>query len=295
MKKLALAIWRSIRGMLSRIDEANLSLVAAGGAFFTMLSLFPAIGAMVTLLGIVADPQLVQEQISLIQGFVPAEAFDIIQTQSARMVEANNTALGWATAISLAATLWSARKGTDALIKAINAVYHCPSHNGAYAAALSLILTTAMILVGVIALLAMVVVPLITSILTLDLVVKYVPAEILSFATSFMLEGLRWGIAFVVIALGIWVLYRLSPNRRKDNLVALWPGVLMAMGVWCVACWGFTYYLGHFGNYSKVYGSIAAVIALLMFLYITIFTVLLGATLNAELEARRIEAAKETA
>ncbi|OSP54614.1 YihY/virulence factor BrkB family protein [Pseudoruegeria sp. SK021] len=257
--------------MNRRITSANVPLVAAGGAFFTMLSMFPGLAAFVALLGFFVDPTVVDDQLALLKDFVPADAFDIIATQVRQLASTNTSTLGWATAISTIAALWSARRGTDALIKAVNAVYDAPMRGGIRAAVTALAITFAMLIVGLVAILSLVVLPIILAFLPLG-----------DF-TSIIIGFARWAVALLVVFSGIWVVYRFSPNIPDKRMPWITPGSILAVLVWGGASWGFSYYLTNFGAYNEVYGSIGAVVALLMFLYITIFIVLLGATLNAEL------------
>lgn len=286
-------VYRILRGVQKRIDDANLPLVAAGGAFFAMLSVFPGLAAVITLLGFVADPALVEEQVELLAEFIPESAFEIIQTQIQQMVLTNNSTLGWASALGTFAALWSARKGTDALIRGLNAVYGGPSRNGIYAALLSFGLTVALIFAAVVAILALVIVPLISSILNLPFLASTIPPEAIAWANGVILQVARWGIALSVVFGGVWMLYRFAPNVKRRLIGVFTPGSVLSILTWGAATFGFSYYLSNFGNYSKVYGSIGAVVALLMFLYITIYVVLLGAALNAELEENHSDNAAE--
>lgn len=285
-------IIRIARGVQGRIDTANLPLVAAGGAFFAMLSVFPSLAAVITLLGFVADPALVEDQMQMLAEFIPADAYEIISTQVQRMVQTNSSTLGWASALGTLAALWSARKGTDALIRGLNAVYDGPSRSGLHAAALSFGLTVALIFAAVVAILALVIVPLISTILNLPFVAEVVPAAALAWANGVILQLARWGIALAAVFGGVWMLYRFAPNVQMQIKGIITPGSVLSILTWGAATFGFSYYLSNFGNYSKVYGSIGAVVALLMFLYITIYVVLLGAALNAELEIDHDDAAQ---
>lgn len=277
-------LWKTVRGMQRRIDTANLTLVAAGGAFFAMLAVFPGLAAVITLVGFVTDPAMVEEQMGMLAEFVPPDAYEILATQIERMVTTSSSTLGWATAVSTVAALWSARKGTDALMRGLNAVYGGPSRGGIQAALLSFALTVALSLVVIVALLALVVVPLISTVLSLPVLAENLPPEVLAWTNGMFLEVLRWIIALGVVFSGIWLLYRFSPNVPRDLTGFFTPGVILAVAVWAGATLAFSYYISEFGNYSEVYGSIGAVVALLMFLYLTIFAVLLGAALNAELD-----------
>lgn len=258
-------------GLKRRTDRANLSLVAAGGAFFAMLSLFPGLAAVIALMGFLAAPEVVDDQLGLLEDFIPDDAYALLKGQVQRLVRTSSSTLGWATAISTLAALWSARRGTDAVIRAVNAVYDAPMRGGVRAMAVALLITFALTLVVVVAILTMLVLPVVLAFLPLG---PY---------AGLALQVARWALALAVVLSGIWVLYRFAPNTTGARVRWLNPGALLAVLVWGGGSWAFSYYLANFGNYNQVYGSIGAVIALLMFLYITIFVVLLGASLNAEI------------
>ncbi|MCA8882361.1 MAG: YihY/virulence factor BrkB family protein [Rhodobacteraceae bacterium] len=280
------AYWHLLRGLQRRITAANLSLVAAGGAFFAMLSLFPGMAAVIAFLGFLIDPAVVDDQLALLDGFIPDGAFSLIESQIRRLAATNTSTLGWATAVSTGAALWSARLGTDAVIKAMNAVHGAPMRGGIFSALVALGITLALMLVSVIAVVTMIVLPVALAFLPLG-----------PFAGFALFAG-RWLVTIAVILSGIWVLYRFAPNGPAARVRWLNTGAVLALLVWAAASSGFSYYLSNFGSYNEVYGSIGAVIALLMFLYITIFVVLLGAALNAELHLIRVAqeaaAAEET-
>lgn len=275
MRDRLYAFWTILKGMNRRIGEANLSLAAAGGAFFAMLSLFPALAALISLLGFFIDPGIVDDQLAMLKDFVPRDAFDIIDVQVRLLADAHISTLSWATAISIGTALWSARSGAGAMIHAVNAAYEAPVRGGVWSAIAAFLITLALILVGIVSILTLVVLP---------IVLAFLPLGAFS---SVALNLARWIIAVTVVLSGIWVLYRFSPNIRNARIRWISPGSVLSILVWGIASWGFSYYLSNFRSYNDVYGSIGAVVALLMFLYISIFIVLLGATLNAELSDRR--------
>ncbi len=265
--------------MVRRVLNANISLVSAGGAFFAMLSLFPALAAVIALLGLLVDPTVVDEQLDMLAEFIPPEAYEIIAAQVHRLVESRVDTLGWTTILSVGAALWSARVGTDAVIQAMNAVHDTRLRGGFMAAVAALGITFALILVAIVAAVVMVVLPLVLALLPLG------PW------TATAIEALRWVVALVVVISGIWVIYRFAPTGPAARVHWVSPGAVLTVLVWAAGSELFTYYLANFGSYNEIYGSIGAVIALMMFLYITIFVVLLGAALNAELHDVKAAAA----
>ena len=152
--------------------------------------------------------------------------------------------------------------------------------------ALSFGLTLGLSLMAVVAILALVIVPLAATILNLPVFAVVLPDVLLAWVNGAILFIGRWVIALGVVFLGVWMLYRFAPNVKRRRIAVFSLGAVLSILVWAGATFGFTYYLSNFANYSQVYGSIGAVVALLMFLYITIYVVMLGAALNAELEHR---------
>ena len=264
--------WKILRGMMARIHAADLSLVAAGGAFFAMLSLFPGLAAIIAVLGFFADPSILDDQLDLLAEFLPEQAFVVLETQIRRLVAANDSVLGWATVISTLTALWSARRGTDALITAINRIFAAPLRGGIMANLMAVAITLTLIVVVVLAMIAMVVLPIVLALLPLG------PAA------GIALETGRWAVALTVVLTGIWVIYRFAPNAQLPRIRWITPGAVLAVVIWAALSAAFSIYLANFGSYNEVYGSIGAVVALLLWFYISAYIVLFGALLNAELE-----------
>jgi membrane protein len=135
-------------------------------------------------------------------------------------------------------------------------------------------LTIMLVLVGIVALLTLVVTPILLAFFPLG-----------TFGTL-VVEMLRWVIAIGVLFAGVGVLYRFGPNRTAARLPWLSAGAVLAVVSWGIVSVGFSYYVSNFGNYNQVYGSIGAVIAMLIWLWITSFLVLFGASINAQIELR---------
>ena len=268
--------WHASMGLMQTMDERNLGLIAAGCGFFTMLALFPGIAALIAIWGLVADPSVVQTQVAALSGFVPDQAFDLIDDQLQNLVNANTGTLGWTTAISTTLSIFWANNGVMALVRGLNAVYR-EEHRGTIMRYVSALMVT-MILIGmtIVALAAVVVAPITMALL---------PFEPLQ---QTGLEVARWVIAGAAVLFGLGVIYRYGPNRRAAKVPWVSPGTLIAVAIWGLGSYAFSLYLGNFGRYNEVYGSIGAVVALLMWLYLSAYVILLGAALNAELELRTL-------
>ncbi|WP_300038442.1 YihY/virulence factor BrkB family protein [uncultured Roseobacter sp.] len=258
-----------------QVGRNNISLIAAGVAFFSMLSLFPALAALIAVLSLIADPAVVVMQLEQFKGLMPADVYDILNAQIVGLVSTSSDKLGWAGGISLFLALWSARAGTGAVMQGLNAVYGKEGRATWRHYVRALFLTVSLVSVGVVALLMVVVVPVALAFLPLGPV------------AGFTLQVLRWTIALAVIFAGIGLLYRYGPNRSGIPIGWVTPGAVFSVLAWAAVSITFSYYVSHFGNYNEVYGSIGAVIAMLVWLWISTFIVLVGAALNAELELRR--------
>lgn len=259
------------------MDARNLSLISAGVAFYAMLAIFPALAAFIALWGVFSDPALIDDQISLLRNFIPADGFALFEAQVDRLISANNRTLGYTTLVSLGAALWSTRAGVAALIRGLNAVYDAPHRNGVRRAFAALLLTICLVAMALVALTCIVVAPIALAVLPLGT------------STENVFEVLRWALVVTVVVMGLGLIYRFGPNHKTIYLKVGWvsPGAVMAVVIWGAVSWAFSLYLANFGKYNEVYGSIGAVVALLMWFYISAWVVLLGATVNCELSRRR--------
>lgn len=264
----------ALRASLAHVGDSNLSLVSAGVAFFSMLSLFPALAALIAVLGLISDPVVVVAQLEEMRGLLPADVYDIINGQVVSLVTASSDTLGWAGLVSVFLALWSARAGVGAMIIGLNAAYSQRNRNTAKHYLRALLLTVALVGIGIVALLSLVVTPILLA---------FFP---LGFIGTLLIESLRWIVAIVVLFVGIGLLYRFGPNRRPARIQWLSVGAIIAVVFWVVLSVGFSYYVANFGNYNQVYGSIGAVIAMLIWLWISSFLVLFGAAFNAQIEMR---------
>jgi len=275
---LAGAVWRLM-------GDRHLGLIAAGVAFFAMLAIFPAVAALIALVGFLTDPAIIGDALNLISEFLPDDAFIVIADQIERLTGTNNRTLGLTSVISLLAATWSARLGVGALIQGMTAIYGATPRHGLRSIGLALFMTVLLIMVGVIAVAAMLLTPVI-----LALTSRFVPGDN---TLLYLAEILRWVVALVALIIGLGLFYRYGPNRPKPQRSPfLSPGLFLALLLWSAASAGLSLFLGNFGNYNEVYGSIGAVIALLMWLYISAYAVLLGAALNYTIEKQNQDALK---
>jgi membrane protein len=259
-----------------RTEQAELDLIAAGVAFYAFLAIFPAAAAIIAIWGFISNPSVIREEIALLRGFLPEDAYSLIFGQVEALLAVPPGNLGLTTLISTALALWSARAGVAALIRGLNAIHHLPNRSGHWHQLRAIVLT--FVLVGlVLAALVMAVI--------LPVVVAYLPSAIPS--STLADSNLLLGIVAAVLAVGL--AYRLGPNYTRTRPPLLSWGLLVAVILWVMATRGFTLYLANFASYNRVYGSIGAVVVLLMWLYVSAYAVLLGAAVDAELRRRPIQ------
>lgn len=266
--------WRQVLlRVWEQIGSDNLSLVAAGVAFYSLLAVFPALAAMVMIYGLFADPAEVQAQLAPLQDVIPTDAFNILNTQLSAVAAKGAQPLGFGLVLTLGLSLWSATAGIKALFTAMNIAYEEQERRNFFMLnAVSVLLTILGIAFMLIALALIAAVPAAADFLGIE---GWPKAGLLL---------LRWvGLAlFFMVALAI--LFRFGPSREAARLRWITPGAIVATVLWIIGSVAFSFYVQNFASYNKTFGSLGAVVVLLMWFYLTSFIVCLGAELNAELE-----------
>lgn len=267
--------WRFVARIAQRIDDVNIGLISAGVAFFGLFAIFPAIAAVIAIFGLWADPLVVREQLVLMEDVIPPQAYDLFRVQIDSLLMTGTQKLTWATVLSVGLAMWSARAGVAAMVRGLNAAYGTRNRGGLRHVAVAMMLTLVLILICVLLLTAVIIAPIVIA--TVDRFV-HIPGS-----TAWMLEAIRWGVALASMVLGLGLLYRYGPNRRGNRPAWITPGAMLVIVAWFAASIGFSGYLANFNRFNEVYGSIGAVIAVQMWMYISAWLVMLGALVNAEL------------
>jgi membrane protein len=253
--------------------QDNISLLAGGVAFFGLLALVPALVALVSVYGMVADPEDVEQQVGDALTAAPEEVRDLLTQQLSSITQDTGSALGLAAAISVLVALWSASSGVKNLIAGTNAAYDEDETRGFVklrAVSLAFTLGTILFMVAAIFLIA---------------VVPALLAETGLGSAGRMVAGvLRWVLLFVAMMVGLSILYRYGPDRDGARWSWVSPGAVFATVLWLIGSVGFAIYTANFGKYNETYGSLGAIVVVMLWLFITALAVLLGAELNAELE-----------
>lgn len=273
--------WKEVaRRVMQQFKEDRVTLTAAGVAFFGFLAVIPGLVALVSVYGLFGDPDTVQDTVRDVAGTMPEEARDMLVQQLESITSSSGGALTLGLIISLGGALWAASSGMAYLMDALGVVYDEDEGRGFVAKRLTAIgLTIGAILFGLVAIAAITVWPAVVSAIG--------PPSPL----GWLLRLAVWPVLAVALAAALALLYRLGPDREDAEWSWVTPGALIAVAVWITASIGFQIYAGNFGSYNETYGSLGAVVILMMWLWLSAIAVLLGAEINSETE---LQTARDT-
>ena len=249
----------------------NLSLVAAGVAFYTFLALVPLLTALVLSYGLFADPATVVDHMRALTAMLPGDAGGIVADQLRGMTEAGGAKTGLALLVALAIAVYGASKAAGAIMTALNIVYEVSECRGTIGQLLVALLITA----GAVSVLVLA----IATISALTFLGSLLPG--LGGATAWLLKASFLVGAGIMVMLLLALVYRYVPCRPNAPWRWITPGSVLATLVWLAATAAFGVYVANFGDYNATYGSLGAVIAFLTWLYLTAYILLLGAELNS--------------
>lgn len=265
--------WDILLRVKSKIASDHVSVVSAGVAFFGLLAIFPAVTALISVAGVLLDPQNVASQLDMIVTMLPENAAAIIQDQIVKVLGGDEGATGLAGLIGLLLALYGATKGVMTLMEGMNIAYDEEETRGFIALYATGIALTLFLIFGLICAFGVMIV---------------LPAVIDFFGVPEALETavlwLQWPILAVSAILGLAVIYRFGPARANPRWRWVSPGAIIATILWLIGTIAFSIYTQNFGSYNETYGTLGGVIILLTWLWLSSFIVLAGAALNSELE-----------
>lgn len=264
------------RQALAVATSDQISLVSAGCAFYAMLALFPAISLLISLYGLFFDPATVEPQLDVLEGVMPESGQELIAERVHELVNAPRAKLGWAAIVAGLIAFWSASSGTRAMLGALNMVQGEAEQRGAIAFYVTALLLTLGAIVAVIVGLAFLVA------LPKGLEWLGMPP-----ATALALRGLGLVLLLNAVLVSVGILYRLGPARPPPGWRLVSPGSVSATLLWAVASVGFSLYASNFSSYDVLYGSLGAVVVLLMWFYVSVYVILLGAELDAAIRREK--------
>jgi membrane protein len=270
--------WQILRRGMKEFSKDQMSLIAAGVAFKAFLALVPTFIAAMLIYGLVSSPSEVARQVQGFSGALPQSARQLLQDQLTSLAAASKSGLSFGVIVSLLLALWSASGGTQNLMQAVNDAYDEQETRGwIKRKALALALTLGAIIFFAVAASLVAVFPAVANALGLS-----------GFARAGV-EGLRWVVLLIFLGIALAVLYRLAPNRDDPQFKWASVGAAVAVVIWIVASIVFSLYVDNFGKYGKTYGTLAGVVVLLLWLWISVIAVLLGAEINAEAEKQTVK------
>lgn len=271
--------WKAIgKRVVVELKNHHVSLLAAGVAFKGLLAIFPTIIAAISIWGLVADPQQIQQQASGFLNALPSEAAALLERQMTDVASTGSGALSLALVVSILLALWSASGGMAGLMEGINAAYNevderkFPKKRGI---ALGLTLAGIVFLLVTLGLIA--VLPAISDQLGLGRVGE------LAISIG------KWPLLAVLVMGALAYLYKVAPDRDDAQLKWTSVGAIVATVLWLIGSGLFTIYVERFGSFGETYGTFSGIIVLMLWLFLTSFIVLLGAEINAEQERQTLQ------
>jgi membrane protein len=256
-----------------RVGQDNLSLVAAGVAFYAMTAIFPAIAAFVSVYGLFADPRAIERQIASYSDLLPANSLKVLTDALENFAGNSHSTLNVALLVSVALALWSAKAGVSSLMTGLNIANQTVEKRSFIVQQfVALALTIGAAILAVVALAGVALIPAILGFLPLTDGVK-------------TLLGLaRWPLLALLVCFGLAVAYRLGPSTAHPKWKWVTWGAATATGLWLAASALFSFYVSRFGSYDATYGALAAPVILLLWFWLSALAVLVGAEIDAELE-----------
>jgi membrane protein len=266
--------WKDIiRRVYQNIGTDRVVALAAGVTFYTILALFPAIAALIALYGLFADRNTIGTHLDSLSGILPGGAVQVLDDEMKRIAAQGNNTLGITFIVGLATALWSANAGIKSVIDALNLVNKEQEKRGFIELnAISLTFTLATIVFVLLAIGAMVALPMVMNYLGI------------AAAAELAVKILRWPALLIVVMFGLAILYRYDPSRAKPKWRWITSGSACAAIGWLAVSLLFSWYAANFGSYNRTYGSLGAVIGFMIWIWLSVIVILIGAELNAEME-----------
>jgi membrane protein len=264
--------WEVITSVYREVQRTRVLNIAAGLSYYFLLSLFPLLILLATLLGYLPIPNLFQQIMDLVARFMPKDAMGLVQKILKSVLTPNRTGL---LSFGIAGTLWAASGGFSAMIDALDIAYDSRSTRSMIKQRLLALGLTFMT----------------GALMSLSLLLTIGGGKIgsligkllnLSDVFQVLWPYMRWTMIVVAIVLSLELLYFIGPNVKQKFRHTL-PGAILGTLLWIVISAAVNIYISHFAHYNKTYGAIGAVIALMLWMYVSSIAILIGAEFNSEL------------
>jgi membrane protein len=278
------SLGQTLKRTFTEFKEDALTDQAAALTYYGVLSIFPALIALVSIVGLVFDPARITKALTdVVSSIGPASAVETFKGPIETLTQSSGTA-GIMLIVGIAAALWTASGYVGAFMRAANVIYEVEEGRSIVKLRpLQMLVTLLLVL-----LLALV---LVAVVLTGPLADAVGSAVGLGSAAVTAWDIAKWPVLLAVVVVMIALLYYASPNAKLRGVKSILPGAALAVVVWLIASAGFAFYVANFGSYDKTYGSLGGVVIFLVWVWLTNVAILLGAELNAERErSRQLEA-----
>jgi membrane protein len=275
---------QTLKRTITEFKEDELTDRSAALTYYAVLSIFPALIALVSLVGLVGDPKTITKTLTdLVSSIGPSSAAETFKGPIEEMTKSSGTA-GILLIVGIAAALWTASGYVGAFMRAANVIYEVEEGRSIIKLRpLQMLVTLVLILLVAVVLVALVVTGPVAKAVGDAIGVGSVAVTVWDIA--------KWPVLLAVVVGMIALLYYASPNAKLGGFKSILPGSALAVVVWLLASAGFAFYVANFGSYNKTYGALGGVVVFLVWLWITNVAILLGAELNAERErSRQLEA-----
>lgn len=273
-REIPKAGWKDILIRVKKnIKTDRLTLLSAAMAYFALFSLVPALSSLVLIYAWVSDPQDIATHLSSMTHLIPSELQQVLTSTLGNLATTASSSLGVGAILSLLISLWAASKISKSVIEAMNIIYNEEDHRGFFRlSSLALGLTLLGIVLSILALAVIIGIPTITNIFDLPNIIE------MSVTIG------SWVLLLAIFSFFLSVIYRYGPDRHNAKWRWVSMGSIVAAILWAITSLLFSWYAKEFGNFNKTYGSLASIIVLMTWFYLTSFVILLGGEINAELE-----------
>jgi membrane protein len=271
------SLFATVKRTFTEFGEDNMTDWAAALTYYGLLSLFPALIALVSIIGLVADPATVTKDVTQIVTQLGPKSAANTFAGPIKSITQNKSAAGILLVVSLAAALWSASGYVGAFMRASNIIYETPEGRPIWKLRpLQMLVTLVMIILMAVVALALVLSGPLVKIVAGPLGIGGTAQDVWNYG--------KWPVLILVVITMFSVLYYAAPNVKLRGFRWVTPGVVLALVVWLLASVAFAFYVANFGSYDKTYGTLGGFVVFLMWMWITNVSLLLGMEVNAERE-----------
>jgi membrane protein len=272
--------FQTLKRTFSEFSEDQLTDSAAALTYYGILAMFPAIIALVSIIGLIGDPQkIIADATKIVSSIGPASAVNTFKGPINGLVAAKSSA-GIFFVVGIVAALWSASGYVGAFMRASNRIYEVEEGRGIFKLRpLQMLVTLLLVILQVLVLVALVLTGPLAKTVGNIVGVGNTAVTVWDIA--------KWPVLLLIVIAMFTLLYYSTPNARLGGFKTVLPGAAMALVVWLIASAAFAFYVANFGSYNKTYGTLGGVVAFLVWLWITNVVLLLGAEFNAERERSR--------